>query len=66
MKKVKVSRTYPIAGNIKFMGAVTENGKDISIYYSDGYSPELGHPISFELNKFKSAVIGQNCIYKDS
>ena len=62
METIKVKRTYPIAGDIKRMGAVMENDQHTTIYYSDGFSPEFGHPIEFKLSKYDH-LIGDTCIY---
>ena len=64
MTILKVKRVYPIAGNIKYMGAEMENGKHTTIYYSDGYSPDYGHPFKVDNNTHDTAVKGNTCIYE--
>jgi hypothetical protein len=64
MTTLKVNRVYPIAGNIKYMGAVMENDKHTTIYYSDGYSPDYGHPIEYKSNKWNTTILGTSCVFK--
>ena len=62
--QVTIKETYPIAGDIKKMGAVTNNGANVEIYYKDGYCSCYGFPKKVKMNSRGTAVIGISCIYE--